>query len=157
MYDKKEYSDDKLLGSGLMRDVGFQCSTNTVSRALVEFGFSSVRRYLFQARFPKSYPYPDAGAYHGSEVEPVFGTYNIHPESDGGRPGAARVSKVMMAAWTGLGKDRDGAGAFRDWPELKDGNVRVKVFDVDGEKVVDAESLDSRCELLGPLAQVNGV
>lgn len=58
-------------------------------------------RYLFNASFPNHQPFPDAGAFHASEIPLVFGTYAI----EGSTAQQAAISNSIMSAWTSFAKN----------------------------------------------------
>lgn len=88
--------------------------------------------------------YPDLGAYHGSELNLVFGTYN----STGSTEQEVELSAVMQKAWADFAKDPYGGPG---WPKVDgDGNGVIACIGCNGSSgvvVIPESEVDERCEL----------
>ncbi|KAJ7304537.1 Carboxylesterase, partial [Mycena albidolilacea] len=62
--------------SDALRDLGFRCPDELWSDAVTAAGVSSVFRYTYGAVFADLQVFPGAGAWHSSEIGPLFGTFN---------------------------------------------------------------------------------
>ncbi|KAJ7648710.1 Carboxylesterase [Mycena polygramma] len=58
------------------RDAGFRCPDELWANAVTRAGVSSVFRYSYGAVFADTQQFPGAGAWHSSEIGPLFGTFN---------------------------------------------------------------------------------
>ncbi|KAK2737539.1 hypothetical protein FQN55_001042 [Onygenales sp. PD_40] len=85
--------------AAIATDIRFTCIAKSVAKDYS--AHVNTWRYLFNASFPNRQPFPDAGAYHSSEIEIVFGTY----PREGATAQQAALSKSMMNAWTDFAKN----------------------------------------------------
>ncbi|CAP92638.1 Pc13g15690 [Penicillium rubens Wisconsin 54-1255] len=72
-------------------------------------------RYVYHGNFTNLSPIPWLGAYHGSEIPMVFGTYNISAIPSSARE--VEVSQYMQGAWVAFAKDPRGLSEY-GWPEF---------------------------------------
>jgi len=114
-----------------------------IARHNVEAGYSTWR-YILNASFPNTQAFPAGGAYHGTQIQLVRGTY----PAVGLTAQEFALSNYMQAAWAGfaknplLGPGWNQVGSF--------GGVDVGVLGEDGSggvTVVDAKEVDGRCGL----------
>jgi len=70
-----ELSDPQIMAA-VMREILFRCPVKLWSDSFVSSGLKSVYRYTYGAVFPDLQPIPSRGAWHGSELPILFGTYN---------------------------------------------------------------------------------
>ncbi|KAJ7794535.1 Alpha/Beta hydrolase protein, partial [Mycena olivaceomarginata] len=68
--------NDSVIIADAFRDRGFRCPAELWSAALTGAGVSSVFRYSYGAVFADLQKFPGAGAWHSSEIGPLFGTFN---------------------------------------------------------------------------------
>ncbi|KAE9403013.1 hypothetical protein BT96DRAFT_815629 [Gymnopus androsaceus JB14] len=116
------------------RDVAFLCPASLWTAAFVESGISSVFRYeyghgshsslflsltLFSvgAIFPDLQLFPNAGAWHSSELQEVFGTYNASTAT----PNEVALSNTFQTAIANFIKNPDESPA-PNWPKYIPGN-----------------------------------
>ncbi|KAF9261721.1 alpha/beta-hydrolase [Marasmius fiardii PR-910] len=57
-------------------DLTFKCPTSLWTATLIRSRIKNVFRYTYGAVFPDTQFFPNAGAWHGSELEVIFGTFN---------------------------------------------------------------------------------
>lgn len=128
-----------------LTDLTFQCPAATIATLATSSNYPPIYRFYFNATFPKYYPYSELGAYHGGEIEPIFGTYNTSRTEFG------KVSKSMQGYWTGFAKDP--FAPLKNWPRVEVAKTRVKVFGAKGDRVVDAGEIDMACpKMAGDIA-----
>lgn len=113
---------------------------------------ATVWRYYYEGAFPNTQTFPEAGAYHSSEIPEVFGTYGI-----AGNPTANEVSlsKYMQTAWANFAKNpSNGPG----WPQLSTGLVADLggPSNPGGENSILAAVLDAQCVVSDPWTQADG-
>lgn len=89
------------VNAAIFTDMAFNCPGKQVA----EDYSTTVKtwRYLFNASFPNYEPFPDAGAFHSSELPLVFGTYNVK----GATAQQIALSNSIMSAWTNFAKNPD--------------------------------------------------
>ncbi|KAL2291491.1 hypothetical protein FJTKL_12882 [Diaporthe vaccinii] len=104
----------------------FGCPTAASAEALAHAApHVPAWRYVYAADYPnmRLTENPSLGAYHGSELNPLFGT----SESLGGRdtPAEAAMGRYMRAAWAAFAKDPAGGLAAKGfgWPVLPAGEA----------------------------------
>lgn len=103
----------------------FGCPTATSAEGIATSSEPGVPswRYVYAGDYPnmRLTVDPSLGAYHGAELNPLFGT----SEALGGRdtPAEAATGRYMRAAWAAFAKDPHGglAGEGFGWPALPSG------------------------------------
>lgn len=106
-------------------------------------------RYYYNATFANLQTVPDLGAYHGSEIVLVFGTYpvvNVTAEEK-------QLSEYMQTAWATFAKNPTGGPS---WPEVPEVGVLGSV----GHALrydVTAGELDVRCALYDTIYAAKGI
>lgn len=85
-------------------DFQFTCPISTLSTFLAANGIP-VWRYLFSAVFPNVNYFDNPGAYHGSEVPEVWGTYDSTGAAGAATATQVQLSRFMRAAWTGFARN----------------------------------------------------
>ncbi|KAK7436645.1 hypothetical protein VKT23_019053 [Stygiomarasmius scandens] len=68
--------DDSQVIAAVFRDVAFGCPASLWAGGYVQSGISSVFRYEYGAVFPDLQVFPNAGAWHATELPELFGTFN---------------------------------------------------------------------------------
>lgn len=97
-----------------MTDLIFTCTTSTLSTYLALNGYTAYR-YRYDASFPTTTIFPNAGAYHGSENSEVFGTYQLSNQFGTATPQQIQLSAFMQNVWANFTKNADaGVG----WPKI---------------------------------------
>lgn len=148
LYPKEQYPTPLLLGTALFTDIAFQCAASILAQTLADSGYS-VRRYFFAADFPEEYTFPNAGAFHSAEILPIFKTYN--PKNTR----LDKLSNIMQGIWTGFAKNPE--NTIANWPQLTKTEHPVREFGATEDKTVAASSLDTRCAVIGPMAEAQGI
>jgi hypothetical protein len=112
-------------------------------------------RYYFNASFPNTQDFPNAGVYHSSEIRIVFGTYptrNVTAQE-------YALSNFMRGAWARFAKD---PAAGPGWNAVGmgsgyyggNGDLDLGVLGAHGSsgvKVVRQSEVDGRCKIWEPL------
>ena len=75
-YPLSVYQTPYFAVSAIITDLTFTCPTSALANLASISGYP-VWRYYFNASFPNTQIFPDAGVYHSSEIPLVFGTYPI--------------------------------------------------------------------------------
>jgi len=107
--------NDTQVFSAVVRDVWFRCLTKLWSDAFVTSGIKSVYRYTYGATFANLQPFPNMGAYHGSELPIVFGTFNASTTT----AEEAKLSQSLQTAFANFVKNPKGAFPAPNWPAYK--------------------------------------
>ncbi|THU79860.1 alpha/beta-hydrolase [Dendrothele bispora CBS 962.96] len=68
--------DDEQVIAASVRDLAAGCPASLWAAGYVQSGISSVFRYEYGAVFPDLQLFPNAGAWHSSELQELFGTFN---------------------------------------------------------------------------------
>lgn len=145
--------------------VGFVCPTSKAGTELAHMAPAQpVWRYSYNGDYPntKLTVDPSEGAYHGSEVRPVFGTTSVLGIPD--TPAEAATARLMRSAWAEFAKDPYGALSkepFR-WPTIpSSGNstAQLVVLGLGNETRASFEptaSVDAQCAQVMPLFEKIG-
>ncbi|KIX00300.1 uncharacterized protein Z518_10439 [Rhinocladiella mackenziei CBS 650.93] len=132
--------------AAIFTDLAFQCPAGILANDSRTAGLPTWR-YYFNATFTNTQIYPGAGAYHGSEISLVFGTY---PRVNATEQQHA-LSRYMQNAWAAFARDpADGPG----W----EGVPRVGVLGNPGmlKTAFNAGTLDAKCSLFRPYYETIG-
>lgn len=139
-----------------LTDFTFTCTTRSFANALAPR--QPVWRYRYDASFPNLELFPNAGAYHSSEIPSVFGTYPLSNKLGEVTPTQVELSKYMQGVWAGFAKDPSGGPG---WPKL--GSNFGKELGVlggknvpGGEETVSLFEADFACPLIEPLLVLAG-
>jgi carboxylesterase type B len=99
--------------SAIMTDVQFTCPAFLQAHGAYVAGYPSWR-YFFNASFPNLQTFPNAGVFHASEIDLVFGTHGKLPTATGSKPSPPQevaLSQFIQAAWARFAKNpADGPG-----------------------------------------------
>jgi carboxylesterase type B len=132
-------------------DLVITCPTSSVANLLAANGYE-VWRYYYKASFPNTNYFPNAGAYHSSEIPQVFGTYPLASATTD----QEGLSKFTQSAWAAFAERGPG------WPAL--GSAVGDVLGVlggegdrTGVQVVEAGEVDGVCVLLDPIIGLGGL
>lgn len=127
----------------LMTNLVFQSDAAKLTLTIQDSG-SPVSRYLYNASFPHTTPFPDAGAFHGAEILVVFGTHS--PDSATAQQKA--LSQYIQTAWAEFAKNPTSG---RGWPAY--GSARnlgnLGSNGSPGDVTILAVQIDGICGLLG--------
>lgn len=115
-------------------------------------------RYRFDASFPTTTIFPNAGAYHGSDNYEVFGTYPLSNELGTATEQQIQLSGFMQSVWANFSKNADaGVG----WPRIGSAfGMELGVLGANGTSGVTVRSTivaDYPCGLYIGLANALGL
>ncbi|KAF9074673.1 Alpha/Beta hydrolase protein [Rhodocollybia butyracea] len=99
------------------RDLSFLCPTSLWTQAFVQSGISHVYRYDYGAVFSDFQAFPNAGAWHSTELPEFFGTFNASTAT----PDQVTLSKTFQTAIANFIKNPNRSPA-PNWPEYVPGN-----------------------------------
>ncbi|KAF9065549.1 Alpha/Beta hydrolase protein [Rhodocollybia butyracea] len=99
------------------RDLVFLCPASLWTEAFVQSGISSVYRYEYGAVFPDLQVFPNAGAWHSTELPELFGTFNASTAT----PNEVTLSQTFQTAIANFVKNPNQSPA-PNWPEYIPGN-----------------------------------
>ena len=137
----------------VLTDLLFTCTTQTVAEAIRLAGRQSIWRYRYDASFPNTQFFKNAGAYHTAEIPSVWGTYPTTNQFGSVTPTQRALSSYMQGAWAGFAKDpSNGPG----WPRLGSAfGVELGILGGDeapsGEKTVPLARADLACAVYDPI------
>ncbi|KAF2432620.1 alpha/beta-hydrolase, partial [Tothia fuscella] len=95
------------IASAIMTDLQFGCTAAILAADNVR-GVYPTWRFFFNATFPNLQKFPNAGAYHASEIELIFGTYGTLPTAVSARASTTEevaLSAAMQKAWAQFAKN----------------------------------------------------
>ncbi|KAI5846793.1 carboxylesterase family protein [Tricharina praecox] len=102
-------------------------------------------QYRYHGSFPTGNPnFPDPGAFHGSELAQVFGTYNRTSATQAQR----ESSEYIQGAWATFAKNPTSGLTALGWPTYKRGEntlVRLAYDNVPGATFVDPATYEGPC------------
>ncbi|KAI0251022.1 Alpha/Beta hydrolase protein [Lactifluus subvellereus] len=107
-------SDPQVIAA-MWRDVPFRCPAKLWSDAFVSSGIKSVYRYTYGAVFADMQPFSNAGAWHGSELPILFGTFNRSTAT----AAEVELSHTLQMAFANFAKDPVNASPAPNWPAYK--------------------------------------
>ncbi|RKK84499.1 hypothetical protein BFJ71_g14546 [Fusarium oxysporum] len=134
------------LKSRIITDFAYTCATSALVTAFTEAGHS-VWRYYFNASFPNTTPFSDAGVWHASEINLVFGNYPRNSETTTQQ---IQTSRYMQHAWSQFTKNPEGGPG---WHRVGHSFRDVQVIGSNGTfwgESVDAKSIDHMCDVYWP-------
>lgn len=121
----------------------FQCPVSELTQLLAAQGLP-VHRYFFNATFPNNVPYPEAGAFHTSEIPEVWGTFN----TTGATGEQVQISKYMNTAWAAFAKNPY-ADPASDWPQVGNDTSQSNILNIQNDGVaalLSSDVLDALCK-----------
>ncbi|KAJ3120796.1 hypothetical protein HK100_012648 [Physocladia obscura] len=120
----------------------YQCPAKLVASATTGLGIPTWR-YYFNATIPNlQYPgYPSLGAYHGSDVRIVWGTY---PAANATNQ-EIEVSKVIQTAWATFAKDPWSGPGWTEYGQANNSLACLGCNGTGGVELISDVGLDSRC------------
>ncbi|KAF2672748.1 alpha/beta-hydrolase [Microthyrium microscopicum] len=146
LYNLTVYNTDQKLGSAILTDAAFTCPASLLTQAIQSANYTAYR-YFYTASFPAQFPFPDAGAYHGAEIETIFGTYNHSITA------MKPLSRTLQSIWAGFAKDP--MKEIPGWVKLGDQINEIPSSGVVGK--VEANVVDSRCQYINPIIVGMGI
>ena len=143
--------------SRISTDVLFTCTTSSLANYLALFGYK-VWRYRYGASFPNTSTFPNAGAYHTSEIPEVFGTYPVSNQLGTVTQQQIQLSKYMSGVWAGFVKN---PSAGTGWPRIGSA-LGIELGDIGsngstGERTIALLAADYACPVLNPTAELLGL
>ena len=102
-----------LAASEVITDAEFVCHASDFMTVGASQGYD-MWRYNFNASFPNTQDFPDAGAYHSVEIPEVFGTYLGNDPYGDLTADQVALSKYMQTAWANFAKNPSGGPG---WPQ----------------------------------------
>ncbi|KAK7436644.1 hypothetical protein VKT23_019051 [Stygiomarasmius scandens] len=135
-----------------LRDAAFTCPASLWASGYVQSGISSVFRYEYGAVFPDLQVFPNAGAWHTTELQELFGTFNAITAT----PNEVTLSSTFQTVVANFIKNPDASPA-PNWEKYVpgsntqtlaklayQGNVQVNnvVMPVQSDSVVSLEGLE---------------
>ncbi|KAI0300093.1 Carboxylesterase [Multifurca ochricompacta] len=94
------------------------------SDAFVSSGIKSVYRYTYGAVFADMQPFPNAGAWHGSELPILFGTFNQSTATSA----EAQLSQNLQTAFANFAKNPEDAPPVANWHAYEPGLLGVALI-----------------------------
>lgn len=135
--------------ANLITDSTFQCPAALVARETAKVGIPAYR-YYYNASFPNTQLFPNAGVYHASEIPSVFGTYPV----DGATLWQEEVAMEMMGIWAEFAKNPEAGVGWGQVPEIGVLGGGARAEEGEGGKgdgllveVIDVEDVDQRCAI----------
>jgi carboxylesterase type B len=145
-----------LFASAVITDLGFTCRASSLANLADSNGYS-VWRYYYNASFPALYSFPEAGAYHSSEMPQVFGTYTVADQYGAVTKVQEKLSGYMQKTWADFAKDPYNG---LEWAPLgsdcEDEMVDLGGVDENGGTVVTTSTVDFICSLYDDLISASG-
>lgn len=126
--------------SRIYTELNFQCTSMVVANESKSVGIDSWR-YYYNATFPNNEAFPGSGAWHASEIGPIFGTYPRKGDTEM----QVELSKTMQTAWADFAKNPSQGPGWDQAP-------RVAVFGAGPTaskliETVDSDVVDETCPL----------
>lgn len=153
-YPSTVYNTSYLAIAAFITDVTFLCPASELANLAASSGQYDVWRYYFNASFPNTQIFPQAGVYHSSEIPEVFGTYPAAGATDQ----EVALSQAMQTAWANFAKNpTQGPG----WPKVgSNGGVELGAFGsngTSGETTIPLSTVDSICSIYSGILAIEGV
>jgi len=149
--------------SAILTDVQFTCPAFLQAHGSYVAGYPSWR-YYFNSTFPNLQTFPDAGVFHASEIDLVFGTHGKLPTTIGSKPSPPQeveLSTFMQGAWAKFAKNPAGgpgwnkvgaahSGRPLNGSEPEDLGV-LGGASTSGVDVISRRAVDAKCAMFVPL------
>lgn len=131
MYPGSTEEETYTSSADIFRETAFAWPTWAWANLQSENGNSKVFVYYFdrQQPSPPDAPHKPRGAFHGAEIQYVFGHINLNQDNQ--HTGVdQKLSKIMVDYWTNFAKTGDPNGnGLPEWPEYTADNSRVQYLD----------------------------
>ncbi|KAK7436643.1 hypothetical protein VKT23_019050 [Stygiomarasmius scandens] len=144
-------NDSQVIAAAL-RDAAFTCPASLWAGTYVQSGISSVFRYEYGAVFPDLQVFPNAGAWHSTELQELFGTFNASTAT----PDEVTLSNTFQTVVANFIKNPDASPA-PNWEKYVPGSNTQTLAKLayQGNVQVDnmvmpaqSDSVDGPCEAL---------
>jgi carboxylesterase type B len=135
--------------SQIMTDMSFGCPAAILADDSARAGYPTWR-YYFNATFPNLQKFPNAGVYHSSEIELIFGTYGKLNTEVSRRPSTVpeqHVSEFMQSSWAKFAKDPSKGPGSTAWKKVGSVPEDVAVIGQEGLSFIRPIDVDSKCSL----------
>ena len=153
-YPLSVYGSDYHAIAAVVTDLTFTCPATALANYAVVNGSYQAWQYYYNASFPNTQLFPDAGVYHSSEIPEVFGTYPVVNAT----AQETALSRYMQGAWARFSKvPSTGPG----WPRLGT-NHGVNLGDLGpngnfGEVTISRDRVTAVCRLYAPIIAASGL
>jgi carboxylesterase type B len=148
------YETDYDIQSQIMTDLQFGCPASLLAYDSVKGGYPTWRFY-YSASFPNLQKFQNAGAYHASEIELIFGTYGSLPTTVSARPSPQEeinLSNTMQAAWAAFAKNPTRGPGWVEYGKAQDDLAEFGGPAAPGGiALITPNLVDSRCSLFAAL------
>jgi len=150
-------NDVYLFAAQVGTDALFTCTTQSITTLLAATGYDTWR-YFFNASFPNTQIFPEAGVYHYSEIAEVFGTYPVANELGVATTQQIQLSKYMQTLWANFAKHPLRA---IHWPKITTDLQGVELGTLgsnggNGEVTIDKNTVDYICAVYDPFITAQG-
>ncbi|KAH9994628.1 Carboxylesterase [Russula vinacea] len=117
-----ELNDPQVIAA-VERDTQFRCPAKLWGDAFISSGIKSVHRYSYGAVFTDLQPFPDLGAWHGSELPILFGTYNTSTATTS----EVELSQSLQTAFANFAKNPEivSPAPNSSWPPYEPGLLGI--------------------------------
>ncbi|KAG7086243.1 hypothetical protein E1B28_002213 [Marasmius oreades] len=143
-------NDVQVIGA-FSTDLTFRCPASLWAGAMVKAGIKDVFRYSYGAVFPDTQLFPNAGAWHSSELELIFGTFN---QTSSGNDKAV-LSKSLQTAIANFVKNPSTVSPAPNWERYDPGQKTLAELAFSGNVGFDdfvnpvmSDSEDGSCNAL---------
>ncbi|RMZ70050.1 liver carboxylesterase 1 precursor [Pyrenophora seminiperda CCB06] len=103
LYASRGVTDPYAVADRIFTDIVFTCTTGRLAEYLTLYGRTTYR-YLYTPSFPSTTLFPNAGAYHTSEISEVFGTYPLSSKYGVVTKQQIKLSAFMQKTWARFAK-----------------------------------------------------
>jgi carboxylesterase type B len=137
--------------SQIMSDYTFGCPAYVLSDDSARGGYPTWR-YYFNATFPNLQKFPNAGVYHSSEIELVFGTYgtlNTDVSKRLSNPSERQVSEFMQGSWARFARDPESGPSSPGWNLVGTAHTDTAVLRPQGVAFLRPNEVIPTCSLFG--------
>ncbi|KAJ7124805.1 Carboxylesterase [Mycena crocata] len=144
--------NDSLIISEIIKDFLFLCPAELWSGAAVGAGIANIYRYTYGAVFQDLQLFPNAGSWHSSELQEIFGTFNASTAT----ASEVTLSHTMQTLIANFVKNPTQSPA-PDWPRYVPGNRTATLAKLAYQgnvgvnnvvQAVESDSLDGPCDVL---------
>ncbi|PKY04961.1 carboxylesterase family protein [Aspergillus campestris IBT 28561] len=94
----------------------FNCPTHETAQLRLQSNIPTYR-YVYHGNYTNISPVPWLGAYHGSDLPAVFGSYNMSGTGIASTPREIADSRYIQDAWVAFAKDPHNGLARLGWPQ----------------------------------------
>ncbi|KAJ7785818.1 Alpha/Beta hydrolase protein [Mycena metata] len=150
--------NDSAIISEIEKDFLFLCPAQLWTSAAVSAGIKDIYRYTYGAVFADLQLFPGAGAWHSSEIQEIFGTFN----STTATPAEATLSHTMQTLIANFIKN-PAAPPAPNWPRYVPGRKAKTLAKLayegnvalgDVVQVTESDEVDGPCQLWDTILDV---